>query len=75
MSDTQPIPTISPLCVLIPLRQAFRRLSISNATGQRLVNRGELGPVRKIGRRSYLATADLETFIASRPIREVRNHG
>jgi len=50
---------------LIPIRQAFRRLAISNATGYRLIKSGKLGPIKKIGRRSFITASDLELFIAS----------
>jgi Helix-turn-helix domain len=59
-------PEALPAPLLVPLREAFRMLSISLATGYRLVYSGDL-PIKKLGRRTYVVTADLEAYVASLP--------
>ena len=49
--------------LLLTYLQTAARLSTSVRTVQRLVSTGEL-PARRIGRRAYVAPADLEAFVA-----------
>jgi hypothetical protein len=51
---------------LVPLKTAFARLSLSPMAGYRLVHSGQL-PIRKIGRRSYVLSSDLEAYLKGLP--------
>jgi predicted DNA-binding transcriptional regulator AlpA len=53
---------------LIPLNMAFAELSISRPTGYRLISKGLLEPVVKIGSRSYIKRSDLDRFKAALPV-------
>jgi hypothetical protein len=53
---------------LVPVPKAFKQLGISRATGNRLIEAGKLGPVRKSeldNQRShrYIRQSDIDRFI------------